>query len=153
MDLEAALADAEEALDQLSDDRAAIDAAMEERRAEIVGLRLAIERHRSRAQGGATTLDLVAALESSLEKSSSHRSTLTWRGYSRVDAVEKVLQEIEEPLSPADIAVAFSERGRSDTANDISASLAYLKRTGRVISVGRAQWTVPRRTLTGVSAG
>jgi hypothetical protein len=146
MDLEAALADAEEALDQLSDERQAIDAAMEQRRAEIVGLRLAIERHGRRTVPSPKVLDLVAALETSLDQATV-RTGVTWRSYSRVDAVEKVLQEVEQPMSPGDITAALSKRGRDDSANDVSASLAYLKRLGRAVNVGRAQWTTPKRQL------
>jgi hypothetical protein len=64
----------------------------------------------------------------------------TWSGKDRTAAVCEILDASIEPMRPADISEALKERGRSDDNEQVSATLAHLKRSGRATSVGRARW-------------
>lgn len=136
MDLEAALIDADHAIEQtqrkLEQLQARLQALQEERR----GLELAINRH------GATTL-----LPSG--------TTEEWRNLNRTDAVERVLREGGgEAMSPSEILRKLQEHGREDdTPAYVSAALSYLARRRRAVRVRQGQWMALGTTMLASTAG
>ncbi len=137
MDLAAALTDAEQALAELLKTRSELDGAIEDRQAEIYGLQLALSRHRPEDEN-----EIIFPVDLGPEASGKY-----WRGLARVDAIDKVLTTMETPMGPTEISEYLGGMGRNDTPNDVSAALAYLKRIGRVVRVGRARWTTPQQEL------
>jgi hypothetical protein len=78
------------------------------------------------------------------------REVREWQELARTDAIMRVLHEIDEPLSPAEIAQALVARGRDDPAHHVSAALAHLKNSGRVRQVARGQWVRADSELPGL---
>lgn len=67
----------------------------------------------------------------------------------RSDAVEtavRILTQEAPSASPADIESFLRDRGRSDSRDAVGAALAYLNRTSRVTNVGRGQWRLAERS-------
>src|SRR5262249_30864367 len=140
MDLVAALQDARRALQALDGRREAIYAQMREvdetavvLQAEIDGFELAIKRHHLDLHGPDEPVSTSAS---------------QWRAMNRTDAIERLLLE-NGPLGPSAISGELKERGRqNDSANLVSAALAYLKEQGRVRRIGNGTWEIgPRSSL------
>lgn len=120
MDLEEALDHAKRIARDLMEQRAKLDRSLEDVQMEIDGLQRAVQRHSGRRNNDETATSI--------------------RGLARTDAIEEVLKRAGRPLGPTEITQALNTRGRADRYNAVSAAVAYLGRTGRVHSVGRAQW-------------
>jgi hypothetical protein len=66
-----------------------------------------------------------------------------WAKLSRTGAVERLLREATDPMSPSQISRGLGERGRpNDKAHYVSAALSYLKTRGKVVSMGQGLWTL-----------
>jgi hypothetical protein len=68
-----------------------------------------------------------------------------WSNETRSDAVEHAVREITEKneyATPAQIEEFLSSKNREDTRDAIGATLAYLNKTSKVHSTGRAQWAI-----------
>jgi hypothetical protein len=85
--------------------------------AEARGLELFIARHNGHDDEDAAT---------------DRQQTSRWRRMSRTDAVEAALDESDRPLGAADITKVLRAKGRDDPRDHVAATLAYLKRKGRV---------------------
>lgn len=111
--------------------------------AERSGLALALKRHSSDLPPTDETIeDLGFELKS------------VWQELNRVAVVEKALQELNEPASPAQVAALLATHGRDETAEAVSAALAHLKRSERADRVGRAQWVIrPKNAESPAGAG
>lgn len=130
VDLETALADADlalhEAANQLEQLRERVDALQLERR----GLELALARHLGQPPP-------KAASEQENE----------WLPLPRTEAVVRVLERTSEPMSPVEVTSQLRQFGRSDSGHAVSAALSYLRREGRVDSLGRGQWVLTAPSL------
>ncbi|MGH8823521.1 MAG: hypothetical protein ACRDVN_03470 [Jiangellaceae bacterium] len=128
MELQAALRRTEE---MLAAAREALRLAAEEVESlevEHRGLTLAVARHR-----GDSPPPMVGESEQA-----------TWLGMTRADAVEAMLTKEDRPIGPAELSRLLVAKGRrNDKPNYVAAALDYLKRRGRVESLGVGQW-VPK---------
>ena len=70
-----------------------------------------------------------------------------WLLKERTVAVADVLGLNIDPLSPANVAEILRGYGRTDDAEQVSATLAHLKRSNRAVLVGRAQWVSSKSPL------
>lgn len=69
-----------------------------------------------------------------------------WPSLSRRKAILLVLQQSPEPMSPAAIGEELRRHGRKgDESHSISAALANMKKAGKVVATGFAQWTTADR--------
>jgi hypothetical protein len=133
VDLEKAYADVEEKL-AVAQER--LQEALEEvdrLRAEAYGLQLALARHGDDPDGA----KLVAMRAQGVVMS-------------RSSAVQQLLLEAQQPLSPSEISerlVQYRPPGTVDTPKDVGAALAYLKRTQQAVTVGRGQWIAVGRVV------
>ena len=59
---------------------------------------------------------------------------------SRTDAIETILNESPESLTPKEIQTEAIRRGRDDDYESVNATLAHLSRTDRAYKVSRGQW-------------
>lgn len=129
LDLVTAIQDAEAAL---SRKRQAIQVLLQDvelLEQEIHGLKLAVSRH-----GGTPTP--TATLPGLTEDDHA-----VWQRLNRSEAVFRMLQKCGQPVGPTDLAKMLKQVGREgDTPNYVAAALAYLNRTNKIRSVGRAQW-------------
>jgi hypothetical protein len=74
-----------------------------------------------------------------------------WASLNHMDAVLRALTDAKRPLSPKDIVRSLRVVGRPDTNDQVRASLAALKKRGRVSLKGRAQWVpTPEPRATGL---
>lgn len=131
MDLRDALEDVRRRVDERQEQRARIDAELASLLQEEQGLNLAVKRH-----------NLSEVDDPETSNPEPHQSA-EWQGLPRTSAIEQVLAESPRPLSPAQIATALREHGRSDPAHHVSSALAHLSGRNRVTSVARGQWTLP----------
>jgi hypothetical protein len=69
-----------------------------------------------------------------------------WLAMDRTMAVMAVLLEASSPLRPADIASVLQSHGRTDDYEQVSATLAHLKRGAKATQTGRAQWVAHERS-------
>lgn len=126
--LRQALTDAERELEQVQIDRdealARFTDKAERLKEEIRGLRLAIARH-----NGHTPPEPEPQEQED------------WTGKKRTDAVYEVLLRSHQPLGPSSIAAALKKLGRDDTTHWVSATLAYLKKNGRVEPKAPGKWS------------
>jgi hypothetical protein len=78
-----------------------------------------------------------------------------WQAQPRVWAVLHALTEMHRDVSPAELAAYLAEKGRADTANNVSAALAYWKARHQAWRVGHGQWTAtaPEDTSTPALTG
>jgi hypothetical protein len=87
---------------------------------------------------------IAAGLRHLIAKQSPTRGRLVpvdeWVIIPRTEAVERVLQASEAPLSPRLIAQQLSARGRTDTPNAVSGALSRLKISGRAQPYGSGRW-------------
>ena len=64
-----------------------------------------------------------------------------WQLLSRAEAVERVLEGADRPLTRQEVLGLLQQAGRQDdTADAVSAALAYLQRIDRAARTGRSQW-------------
>ncbi len=63
-----------------------------------------------------------------------------WPNLSRPAAVERVLREAPEPMSPTRIAEVLGDHGRDDPASGVSATLTRLKADGKATTLGYSKW-------------
>ena len=124
--LRTALSETDDALDAARHDRAELDVRIESLEMERRGLELAIARRNGTAPDA---------------------NGDTWRRMARTDAVIKILEESDGPLSPIEVTEQLHRHGRDDRRDPVAAALAYLKRDNRVRHVGPAQWTVYKPQL------
>jgi hypothetical protein len=71
------------------------------------------------------------------------REVEEWRNLARTAAVQRVLAESDRPLSPLGISQVLHQKGRNDSAHNVSAALARLKDTQRAKQADRGRWVVP----------
>jgi len=93
---------------------------------EIRGLELALVRH-----NGAPAVEAPPPAEAR-----------KWAALTRTDAITRVLDEEGGPMSPKEITDALLARGRSDKRKLVAAAIQYLKREGRVHSIGYGEWVL-----------
>ena len=62
------------------------------------------------------------------------------RDLRRTDAIHQVLRQASQPLSPRDISKVLRQSGRSDTPEEVGATLGYLKNERRARSVEYGKW-------------
>lgn len=66
-----------------------------------------------------------------------------WGGLARTEAALRVLAIAGRSMHRKEILLEIHRRGRNDTLDDLSAALAYLNRTHRVVSLGKGVWASP----------
>jgi hypothetical protein len=111
--------------------------------AERYGLQLALARRREegRATGGAVAPSAAAAPRAALVHEAEAPVRASWQDLPRSDAVLEVLVADGGPMTRGDIAERLAATGRlGDHADAVSATLAYLRRAGRVERVGSGLW-------------
>jgi hypothetical protein len=104
--------------------------------AERYGLQLALARRREerRATG-------AVAPEAAVVRGAEAPVRASWPDRPRSDAVFEVLAADASPMTRGEIVERLSTTGRvGDHADAVSATLAYLRRTGRVERVGPGLW-------------
>ena len=126
LDLKSALEDVDRELKDAHEQQQRLTGTIESLEAEARGLELAIARHNGQVQ------EMVAA----------NGETAAWRKMPRTDAVIRVLAEADEPLGPAGITGELHQHGREDRRDPVAATLAYLKKKGRVSHESYGMWTV-----------
>jgi len=66
-----------------------------------------------------------------------------WQSLGKTAAVKRVLEEATKPLGPAEIVATLDSVGLPQEASEsVRGALAYLKRKGEAIFVGRSQWVL-----------
>lgn len=118
------LSKVESEIEVLTDQQRDLEARADDIRAEIHGLELAQKRY--------SGVPPVAEVEED-------RQLTRWRRMPRTDAIVAVLRE-EGPLGPSGIRKALVERGRSDSAHKVSASLTHLQHRNRVQNPRFGEW-------------
>ena len=64
-----------------------------------------------------------------------------WQMLSRAEAVERILERSDNPLTRQELVAMLRAAGRQDDSPDaVSAALAYLQRIDRAARAGRNQW-------------
>ncbi|HSH59651.1 MAG TPA: hypothetical protein VK988_08450 [Acidimicrobiales bacterium] len=126
MDLEAALAYADQDLRETVTEMERLRERFEALQVERQGLALALARHSG-----------VVAPEKAPDQSENE-----WLALPRTEAIIRVLRRANEALSPVEVTRQLSEVGRRDHASAVSAALSYLRRKGEVESLGRGQWVL-----------
>ena len=110
-----------------------------ELQAERYGLQLALARHRDSATDAAGPEVPETPIGDAV------RSEMLWQMLSRAEAVERVLEDAAGPLTRQEVVEVLRRCGRhDDTADAVSAALAYLQRIGRARRTGRNQWQLIR---------
>jgi hypothetical protein len=69
----------------------------------------------------------------------------SWATLNRTDAVERAIAGVtlfKKWANPGDIEGVLKARGRNDTRDEIGGATSYLRRQGRIRSLGRGQWVV-----------
>jgi putative heme iron utilization protein len=69
-----------------------------------------------------------------------------WRSLSRMVAVERVLLEANEPLSPTNVNRALLDHGRDDLPSHVHAALGHLKGRNRATQAERGLWIHPSKS-------
>lgn len=126
--LEAALADADAVLAEKERQTRLLALEMDGLRLERQGLQLALARHRGE---GPTPIE---------PPSDTTIGANEWLALSRTEAIERVLAESDEPLSPTEVTAVLHALGRSDPVHHVGAALSYLRTRARVQSLGRGRW-------------
>lgn len=71
------------------------------------------------------------------------QSEVFWQMLSRAEAVERILERSDRPLTRQEVVAMLRAAGRpDDTADAVSAALAYLQRIDRAARAGRNQWVL-----------
>ncbi len=63
-----------------------------------------------------------------------------WRPLSRTEAVRQAIRQSDAALSPSEIAAVLRDHGRSDSADEVSGALSYLRRTHWAETVSYGKW-------------
>lgn len=104
--------------------------------AELEGRRDDLRREARRLWAQAVGLDAqIEALRAGLEP------TGPFEALTVADAVEQVLRSAGTTMSPAQIHAELQARGRSDRLRSMGGTLQHLRNAGRIIKLGRGQWT------------
>ena len=147
--LTTALEDARTALAEAEREVEAAKEKVEQLRREQHGLELALARHQGQ-ESGLTPNRLIGLAGEDFEKVRAERE----HQMARTDAIQEVMAQTPEPLSPAEVVGRLRARGRTDdTPHNVSAALSYLQRQGRVRSLGRGQWVLAETPLPEVGTG
>jgi hypothetical protein len=140
------LAQASIALDELNDLRLEID-----------GLKRAIARHERQRTYARKIVGHAAGAEERQPTTDEQRTPSTpptselatngqtgggWTSLARTEAVEKMLAEVGEPISPMNLSRKLQEVGRSDDSLAVGKALNHLYRKKRATTVGRAKWVL-----------
>jgi len=66
-----------------------------------------------------------------------------WQSLGKTAAVKRVLEEATKPLGPAEIVATLDSVGlQQEDSESVRGALAYMKRKGEAIFVGRSQWVL-----------
>lgn len=123
------------------------EARLTDLRAEQRGLELSLARLTSEAtQGNTFAADKVETETPSFPSqrgSDFPAHAETWQQLGKTNAVKRVLEQATKPLAPADIVDVLGSVGLPQRDSEsVRGALAYLKRKGKAIPIGRSQWVL-----------
>ncbi|MDP9412108.1 MAG: hypothetical protein M3P70_16755 [Actinomycetota bacterium] len=108
---------------------------VEKVKAERFGLELALARHLGEPTPSQPSEATKAA--------PTDPESFEWQRLSRTDASLRVLQQAGRPMHRKELQAELHAHGRDDSLDHMSAALAYLNRSGRVLSKGYGMWVHP----------
>jgi regulator of replication initiation timing len=88
------------------------------------------------------TSETVAPSEGQQPLATNGQAGGDWQSLARTEAVEKMLAEVGEPISPMNLSRKLQEVGRSDDSLAVGKALNHLYRKKRATTVGRAKWVL-----------
>jgi hypothetical protein len=156
-DAEAAAAEVERQHDELLAQAAVALDELTDLRLEIDGLKKAIARQERKRTHARKVIDHAAGAEERQPITDEQRTPPTppaselaskgqadggWTSLARTEAVEKMLAEVGEPISPMNLSRKLQEVGRSDDSLAVGKALNHLYRKKRATTVGRAKWVL-----------
>ena len=122
-------------------ERDAIDARIEQLQALKKQLEEAIAQAEGTVSAGAGGARKKSVRKRTAKKATRKKATRkrpsSRNGAGRQDAALKVLAGADGPMRPAQVTEQLRASGRSDTSSQVSAALAQLARTDRVVKVGQ----------------
>jgi hypothetical protein len=144
MDLEAALEDARATLEDAEKRVQELTERIPALRAEVQGLELAISRHTGQPTGPALLVIEPKVFPPKVSRESADKE---WGSLSRTQAILRMMEIADRPISPADLSNRLRDLGRRrDIPEYVSAALSHLKKQGVVESVGFAQWILKSKS-------
>lgn len=111
-------------------------------RVEVLSRLVRVGRGRKSVESQAKVINKTKARVAKRSKSTSKtdEKATGWAAMSRTDAICAVLEKASAPMDRVAIQETLHKHGRDDQIRDISATLSYLARTGKVHNQAYGQW-------------